>query len=238
MHNQLRDCIWNITSSLGPYANFIPNSTCCEMETSRLLPSFPNLRPGDITLYCTSNPLAKFFRESFSITAIDCTTTGEYRHCQLSPSNFMEAKSNTLKLHLKHEAMKYNRNSYQINSTVSVSGKSIIKELNEQNITLLAFTFDDYGSTGPLVDNYFNEIKSLKSINNPENIKSFTNAGIHAYKKGPQCKKLTSLFKQSNKGWKKFHKDKWFGTTYQTIDIQVGKTQSLTKHQLCYNKSY
>ena len=76
MHNHMRDCIHHIIMTLGPLANFMPTRTCCKKEETDILPSFPSLRPADISIHSNNNPLTKHFRNNNPITAIYCTFTG------------------------------------------------------------------------------------------------------------------------------------------------------------------
>ena len=46
------------------------------MEETDLLPSFPSIRPGDITLHSNIDPLAKNLNFKFPIVVIDVTTIG------------------------------------------------------------------------------------------------------------------------------------------------------------------
>ena len=107
---------------MGPFAEFIPSFDCCGSEDEKLLPSFPKLRPGYVTLYTSKNPLAKYFKEIHPVTAIDCTTTVPIPKSHLKPSTLAESKLNSLKFHLKHKAMKYNRGAYNLSDTITVSG--------------------------------------------------------------------------------------------------------------------
>ena len=90
--------------------------------------------------------------------------------------------------------------------------------MNTQNITLLPFTFDDHGVMGPLAQKYFNDIKNTPKITNPKILDTFTKEGIHAYTRGRENHHLTSLFRKSNKGFRKTNKDAWYGSTYQLIN--------------------
>ena len=99
-----------------------------------------------------------------------------------------------------------------------ISGKSIVKEINTQNITLLPFTIDDHGAMGPLAQKCFNDVKTIPEIKNIDDNPTFTEEGAFAYKRGRTNNKLTSLFKRSNKGYRKTNKDKWFGSTYQLVN--------------------
>ena len=150
LHNLYRDCIALITSSLWPYTNFIINSTCCDTKEMELPPVFPTLRPGDVVLQSSTNPLAKYFRETHPITAIDCTIIGKLTQNQLTPPTFSEAKSNLLKLHWKNEAMKYNRGSQKNNDNITFSGESIVKEINIQNVTYWPLYLTPLDQWGPL----------------------------------------------------------------------------------------
>ena len=50
-HNHIRNAIHFITSATGEHANFISNKEQCDIEQANLLPSFPHIRPGDITIH-------------------------------------------------------------------------------------------------------------------------------------------------------------------------------------------
>ena len=226
MHNHMRDSIHYITSALGPLAAFMPSSSCCNKEETDLLPSFPSLRPADISIHSSDNPLTKYFRKSHPITAIDCTFTGAATKKQLTQTNYDQTVNNFTNLHLKYEAKKYNRGPYIItkkddkNKQLSrlISGESIIREMNTQNITLLPFTFDNFGAMGPLAQSFFNDVKKTPRITNSKTLDTFTTEGLKAYTRGSENKKLTSLFKKSNKGYRKTNKDGWYGSTYQLIN--------------------
>ena len=87
-----------------------------------------------------------------------------------------------------------------------ISGESIMKEINNQNITLLPFTFDDHGAMGPLANKYFNNTKTTPTITNKKELNSFTKEGLIAYNRGRSNNKFISLFKRANKGWKNIKK--------------------------------
>jgi len=76
LHDHIRNTTHFITSTVGPHANFISSKEACRMEETDLLPSFPSIRPGDITLQSNSDPLAKNLNFKFPIVAIDVTTIG------------------------------------------------------------------------------------------------------------------------------------------------------------------
>lgn len=63
---------------------------------------------------------------------------------------------------------KYNIPSQKIGET-QISGEAIIHDLNQQNITLLPFTFDKFGSIGPLIMSYLYKNENTPSITD-ENI--------------------------------------------------------------------
>ena len=238
MHNHMRDCIHFITSALGPLANFTPSSSCYKKEESDLLPSFPSLRPADISIHQDDNPLNRYFRKNNPITAIDCTFTGAPAKKEQAHNTYTQCKDNFINLHLKYEAKKYNRGPYimtnkdkhnkQLNKIIS--GESIMKEMNNQNITLLSFTFDDHGAMGPLANKYFNDIKITPTITNKKELNSFTKEGLIAYNRGRSNNKYTSLFKRANKGHTRLHKDTWYGSTYQLIN-----PSDWGKHNLALN---
>ena len=79
------------------------------------------------------------------------------------PSNLEEANINRVKHHLHNEAKKYNRPNQKISGTLR-SGEAIIQQINKMNITLKAFTFDQFGSMGPQAENYFYDIEETICI--------------------------------------------------------------------------
>jgi len=127
-----------------------------------------------------------------------------------SPSTLKEANDNRLKHHLDQESKKYNRPAQK-------SGEAIIHELNEQNVTLLPLTFDEFGSMGPLATSYFFDNKKMPSITDKTILSKFPESALKAYKRGRSHfqTKMNTLFKAANKGWKLLNKDKWYGSTYQ-----------------------
>ena len=229
LHNQVRDSIHFISSKLGTHANMIPNESACKLETAGLLPSFPSIRPGDVTLNTIqykSNNSTDFIEP---ITAIDCTITDNMPNKMKSPSNLEEAELNRLKHHLNNEAKKYNRPPQRINNNM-ISGESIIQELNTRNITLKAFTVDLFGSIGPQAHSYFYEVHKHVTIEDPKRLGKFTKPGLHAYNKMKQGNNTTSLFTRANEGWKLMRKNRWFGTTYQTISPSAWGKQYLNSN--------
>ena len=50
-----------------------------------------------------------------------------------------------------------------------------MREINTQNIALLSFTFDEYGTKGPLAEKYFDNVKNMTPIErctHPKNIQT------------------------------------------------------------------
>ena len=147
--------------------------------------------------------------------------------------------------HLLHEKKKYNRPSQKIGKKIQIAGESIIRELNTQNITLVAHTYDQFGCMGPLAERYFFESKETPTLHKPKDIKSFTKPGMEAYIKGRKLTKLSGLLHKGNKGWKLVNQEKWFGNTYQTaspsewgkhnlaMNLNIGYTKHIRK---CINK--
>ena len=90
-------------------------------------------------------------------TAIDCTTTTDIPQHLQDQKNCEEANRINIMNHLIHKIKKYNRPVQKIGNKrkITIQGKSIIKQMNSQNITLLSHTFDKYGWMGPLVERYF-----------------------------------------------------------------------------------
>ena len=95
-----------------------------------------------------------------------------------------------------------------------VSGEAII---NDQNITLLPFTFDDFGSMGPLATSYFFDGNKVPSITDKNKLSKFPDSILKAYKRGREHLKTKkySLFKSAKKWCELTNKDRWFGSTYQ-----------------------
>ena len=83
---------------------------------------------------------------------------------------------------------------------------------------------------GPLAQNFFHDIKNTPKITNPNILDTFTREGRNAYTRGRENHKLTSLFRKSNKGYRKTHKDSWYGSTYQLIN-----PSDWGKHNLALN---
>ena len=214
LHDHIRNTTHFITSTIGPHANFISSKEACKMEETDLLPSFPSIRPGDITLHSNCDPLTKNLKFKFPIVAIDVTTIGNQSKETITPETLKKATTNRLKHHLKHECKKYDRPNQKIEK-IMTSGEAIINELNNQNITLLPFTFDNFGSMGPTAESYFINEENVPEITEKSKMSRLSKPAIIAYQKARQNTKMKALFKTSNKGWKLMHKDKWFGSTYQ-----------------------
>ena len=133
----------------------------------------------------------------------------------LNPVTIDEAMNNLNIHHLITEAKKYNRPNQTINNS-QICGESIIEEINKNNITLKAFTFDHFGSLGPQAEKYFYDIKKDNKINDPKALKKFSKQGLKAYNRNNENKQCSNLFRKANEGWKLVQIDNWFGTTYQT----------------------
>ena len=248
MHHHIRNTIHFITSTLGPHANFIPTKEECKREAENLLPSYPSIRPGDVTLHTGTHPFEHQLNFKAPITAIDCTMIGPQNKCHSHPTCLKEATNNRLKHHLHNEMKKYDRPTQYIGST-QVSGEAIIKELNQQNITLLPFTFDAYGSMGPLAMSYFYKDIYVPTITDEKIRKKLPTPKLKAYLRGRQNNKMISLFDYANKGWRLTHKDKWFGSTYQLtapsnwgkhylgMNINIALTQHLKRSFIVMDKS-
>ena len=143
---------------------------------------------------------------------------------------------------------KYDRPPQSIRST-QVSGEAIINKLNQQNITLLPFTFDVYGSMGPVATSYFYKDIYVPTITDKKILNKLPLPALKAYLKGGQNKKMISLFDSANKGWRLIHKDKWFGSTYQLtapsnwgnhylgMNINIALTQHLKRSFIVMDKT-
>jgi len=248
MHHQIRNTIHFITSTLGPHANFIPTKDECKREAENLLPSYPSIRPGDVTLHSGTHPFEHQLNFKAPITAIDCTMIGPQDKCHAQPSCLKEAQNNRLKHHLLNEMKKYDRPPQSIGS-IQVSGEAIVNEINQQNITLLPFTFDAYGSMGPVASSYFYKDIYVPTITDQKILRKLPLPALKAYLKGKQNRKMTSLFDSANKGWRLIHKDKWFGSTYQLtapsnwgnhylgMNINIALTQHLKRSFIVMDKS-
>ena len=75
-----------------------------------------------------------------------------------------------------------------------------MNEINKQNITLKAFTMDQFGALGPQANNYFFNIKNTTTIKDDKIISRFTKVDLTAYKRNIEDSKFKSLFKQANDG--------------------------------------
>ena len=77
-----------------------------------------------------------------------------------------------------------------------------MKEMNSQHITLLPFTFDSFGSMGPIATVFFFH-KNLTYKHHPQILqKKYKKEGLIAYYKSIKESKLLQLFNASNKIWK------------------------------------
>ena len=101
----------------------------------------------------------------------------------LNTTNYIKRSTkNRMKHHLHYELKKCDRPPQKIGET-QISGEAIIHELNEQNITLLPFIFDAYGSMGPIVTSYFYKDVNVPSITNKKILKKLAQPVLKAYKK-------------------------------------------------------
>ena len=114
------------------------------MEEEGLLPSFPTLRPGDVTLHRSLDPLSSHINHKPPVTAIDCTMILSLPLASLAPTSLAHATATHAAHHIACKGRKYNRPPQKLDST-SICGATIITALKSQNITLFAFTFDDFG---------------------------------------------------------------------------------------------
>lgn len=73
MHNHIRNTTHLITSTIGTHANFLPSEEVCNMEETNLLPSYPSIRPCNITLHQNTFPLVNHLSCRPSIASIYCT---------------------------------------------------------------------------------------------------------------------------------------------------------------------
>ena len=93
--------------------------------------------------YRSPIPIKELKKNTIDITIINHKPTK-----QKIPNNMEEANKNHINHHLKMEVKKYNRPSQKI-KTINISGENIINEINKENITLKAFTIDQFGTLGP-----------------------------------------------------------------------------------------
>ena len=214
LHNHICYTTHFITETIGTHANFIPSKEACKLEEPDLLPSFPSLRPGDVTLHSNTDPLTNLLNYKPPLTAIDCTFISTLPTKMSAPTCLKTANNNRIKHHLHCESKKYNRPAQKV-AKIMTSGESIIQELNEQNITLFPFTFDKYGSMGPLATSYFLNSDNVPSITDPKILSKLPKPALINYQKARRNTRMRSLFKSANIGWKLLNKDKWFGSTYQ-----------------------
>ena len=92
MHHHIRNTIHFITSTIGPHANFIPTKDECKRKAINLLPSYPSIRPRDVTLHSGLNPFEHQLNFKSPITAIDCTIIGPQDECLTQPTTLKEAQ--------------------------------------------------------------------------------------------------------------------------------------------------
>ena len=115
--------------------------TSCLLEQPGLLPSFPQLRPGDVIIHSQCHNITPHTNYIEQVLAIDCTATDKMPTRMNNLVDLDEAKLNHLKYHLNNETKISNRPPQSINN-IQISGESIVQEMNERNIILNAFTYD------------------------------------------------------------------------------------------------
>ena len=81
----------------------------CRLEEPGLLPSYHQLRPGDVIIHPQCLNVTPYTNYIEQVIAIDCTTTDKMSLRMNNPKNLDEAKLNHLKHHLTNEANKFNR---------------------------------------------------------------------------------------------------------------------------------
>ena len=133
------------------------------------------------------------FKKNEKTIIIDCTINVKLPKKMINPMTIDEAMNNQNIHHLITEAKKYNRPNQTINNS-QICGESIIEEINKNNITLKAFTFDHFGSLGPQAEKYFYDIKKDNKINDPKALKKFTKQGLKAYNRNNENKQCSNLW--------------------------------------------
>ena len=84
LHNRIRDTIYTIAQNIGAPANFIQEKQSCLKEESRILPSYPLVRPGDITLHPHKRNHNYTTNYKERMIVIDCTILEHLQKSQTS----------------------------------------------------------------------------------------------------------------------------------------------------------
>ena len=237
LHNHIRNTIHYLTQTIGIHGNFIKTKDSCKIEEGGLIPNIPSIRPGDITIHENKLNTNQYTDFKEKIIAIDCTINEKMPERMKHPNDLKTATSNHEEHHLNIEAKKYNRPNQKIGQR-HISGESIIHELNKQNITLKAFTIDQFGTLGPQAESYFYNVKETKTIENEQTIKKISIPARKANQKNKEEKIYKALFKKANEGWHLTNKETWFGSTYQTtvpstwgnLYLHVNINHAIIKH--------
>ena len=98
------------------------------------------------------------------------------------PETLKQATTNRLKYHLNHKCKKYDRPNQKIEK-IMTSGESIINEPNNKNITLLPFTFDNFGSMRPIPASYFIDGDKFQKKTGKTKLSRLSKPALIAYQK-------------------------------------------------------
>ena len=91
---------------------------------------------------------------------------------------------------------------------------------------------------GPQAKSFFYKTKLTVRVEDKKKLSSFSKAGLVAYQQCHNNDKCKGLFQKANNGWHLTNKDRWFGSTYQTICpstwgtqyLHTNLNQAITKH--------
>jgi hypothetical protein len=140
IHNRMRDSLYYITSHLSPLANITNTATDVSLEPTGLLPTFPTIRPADISLHIVPGSL----HSPTSKLLIDVTIL-PMPHVVTTNDSYL---TSVIGLHEKHENSKFTGKHGRYNSTAL--REPILQEILLKRYTLLPFTIDPGGQIGPL----------------------------------------------------------------------------------------
>ena len=145
LHNQARDTLYTICTSLAPLAGLVHTTHGISRETPSLLPQHIRKRPADVAL--TIRPQALFHPppHPVSTVAIDVTIT---RSTPATASTQPISQNLLHRAHIDSELEKLSCRHYS-DSNNNVTAATFAHALLSEGILLLPFTIDPFGGLGP-----------------------------------------------------------------------------------------
>jgi hypothetical protein len=218
---------------LSPLAGLTASSSDIALEPTGLIPSFPTIRPTDISLQ-----LIPGCRKTTSSQLLIDVTFLPMIH--VDPQMHDSLTTPVVHLHIKHENNKFTGKHGRYNSTQLRS--SIQQEILDICYVLLPFTFDPGGQIGPLATSFlWSSFKSPSTCLSSKiwpstNLTTSLAQDLHDI----SIKAYTHLgfLQKADIGWPKEHHNQWFTRSYTatlpsywaTQVISQNLTMALLKH--------